>query len=302
MLPASNLPPKRSPVVRMPTRSNRPTNSLPPSRPRSSTSRRVRPPRRHCLGIPPRPAPVANVARSPKKSDAPPAPGCSSRRCGPPSALLIVFDDGAATCETVRVRGERFVIGRSEGDLLLHAMQVSGRHAELVCHHTDDGSWDWVLTDLGSTNGTFVRAGSAVLKDGQELLIGRARYRFDAGMTAPTPGGDAPASPRTTVTWDWMLARRCRRWSSCSWPAWVPACRCSNPNTGSCRPHRLCDRADRRPVRQLRHARRPATPRAGCTSPTISPSTASGSASNKWSASLPVPDRANNGFFFFKVY
>ena len=182
--------------------SNRPTKSSPPSRPASLNQSRVRPPRRRCQAVGLRPLWSLTYARSPKKPDAPPA-RLFKPSLRPPVALLIVFDNGADDGETVRVRGERFVIGRSEGDLLLpHDGQVSGRHAELVRHHNDDGSWDWVLTDLGSTNGTFVRAGSAVLKDGQELLIGRTRYRFDAGMTAPTPDGDAPALPRTTVTWD----------------------------------------------------------------------------------------------------
>src|SRR5436190_8994371 len=36
-----------------------------------------------------------------------------------PVAILTVFDDGKSDGEVIRIRGERFVIGRSEGDLLL---------------------------------------------------------------------------------------------------------------------------------------------------------------------------------------
>src|SRR5437660_507910 len=75
----------------------------------------------------------------------------------PPIALLVVFDDGAEDGQTIRLRGDRFLIGRSEGDLLIpHDGQMSARHAELVRRQDEDGAWVWTLTDLGSTNGSFV--------------------------------------------------------------------------------------------------------------------------------------------------
>src|SRR5438094_881285 len=47
----------------------------------------------------------------------------------PPVALLIVYDDGKTAGETIRVRTDRFVVGRTEGDLLLpHDALVSTRH------------------------------------------------------------------------------------------------------------------------------------------------------------------------------
>jgi hypothetical protein len=114
------------------------------------------------------------------------------------------MDDGTDDGEWVRLRGERFVIGRADGDLVLpHDGQISGRHAELVRQRGDDGGWAWLLADLGSTNGTFVRAGSARLADGQEFLVGRTRYRFDAGQstdaTLPDPDPAAPAG--ATASW-----------------------------------------------------------------------------------------------------
>jgi pSer/pThr/pTyr-binding forkhead associated (FHA) protein len=122
----------------------------------------------------------------------------------PPMALLTVLDDGDDEGEIVRVRGERFVIGRTEGDLQLpHDGQVSGRHAEIVRRREDSGAWVWGLADLGSTNGTFVRVGSAVLRDGQEFLIGRTRYRFDEhGPPVPESAEPAAGSAKSTVSWN----------------------------------------------------------------------------------------------------
>jgi pSer/pThr/pTyr-binding forkhead associated (FHA) protein len=144
---------------------------------------------------PPPLPPVADAPGSPKTTPAPGSPktvGAPAPKVPlfkptsrPPVALLTVFDDGEHDGDVVRIRGERFVIGRSEGDLLLpHDGQVSTRHAEVVRQQVDDGSWAWELIDLDSTNGTFVRAGTAILKDGQEFLIGQTRYRFTHGEGA----------------------------------------------------------------------------------------------------------------------
>jgi pSer/pThr/pTyr-binding forkhead associated (FHA) protein len=69
---------------------------------------------------------------------------------------------------------------------------VSRKHAKITC---DDGVW--MVTDLGSSNGTFVlkddfeRVESAELHDGQEIALGNARFVFhlvpvDAAEPAPT--------------------------------------------------------------------------------------------------------------------
>ena len=51
----------------------------------------------------------------------------------PPLALLIALDDGKGDGEVVRLRTDRFVIGRTEGDLLIpHDQQISGRHVEIT--------------------------------------------------------------------------------------------------------------------------------------------------------------------------
>jgi pSer/pThr/pTyr-binding forkhead associated (FHA) protein len=98
----------------------------------------------------------------------------------PPVALLTVFDDGKSEGEVVRIRADRFVIGRSEGDLrIAHDELISARHVEITRLRVGEG-YRWVITDLQTTNGLFVRVSRTVLADKSELLVGRGRYRFEA--------------------------------------------------------------------------------------------------------------------------
>jgi hypothetical protein len=70
-----------------------------------------------------------------------------------------------------------YVVGRSAGcDLVLRDGSVSRRHAELRL----DGR-RWLITDLGSRNGTQVngwRVVEAHVFDGDELVMGKTRLRF----------------------------------------------------------------------------------------------------------------------------
>lgn len=115
----------------------------------------------------------------------------------PPVAYLCILDDGKADGEWVRLRADRTVLGRSEGDVLIpHDGLISGRHAEIVRQRTDRG-WRWALADLGSTNGTFVRIGNTILRPGSELLVGSGRYRFEAAV----PEVPGPAQGGATRAW-----------------------------------------------------------------------------------------------------
>jgi FHA domain len=106
----------------------------------------------------------------------------------PPVPLLVVCDDGRRTGEVIRIRGTRFVIGRTEGDLLLGADElVSARHAEIVCQQVG-GGFRWVVADLQSRNGLFLRVHRTNLTDGTEFLVGQGRYRFD--LPAKAGGGE----------------------------------------------------------------------------------------------------------------
>jgi pSer/pThr/pTyr-binding forkhead associated (FHA) protein len=115
----------------------------------------------------------------------------------PPMALLCILDDGKQDGEWFRLRADRTVIGRADGDIRIpHDVQMSTHHAEIVREQTTTG-WRWLLHDAGSTNGTFVRIGNTVLRNYNELLIGQGRYRFEAGI-APPQGIAAPETSGTT--------------------------------------------------------------------------------------------------------
>ncbi len=137
----------------------------------------------------------------------PPPPAYRPRQ-RPPLALLVVLDDGREDGEVHRLRGEVTVIGRSQGDVQVpHDELISGRHAE-VRRVRENGAWRWVLADLGSTNGTFVKIATLQMKSGQEIQVGHARLRFelsapDAAEPEPptlveiTPGGAGRRFPLT---------------------------------------------------------------------------------------------------------
>ncbi len=119
----------------------------------------------------------------------------------PPLALLCVLDDGRTDGEWVRLRADVTVIGRAEGDVRIpHDSGISGRHAQVVRQRGPQG-YRWALVDIQSTNGTFVRVGSTVLRNDNEVIIGSGRYRFEAGMpTAHTV--DPPGAPlQNTQPW-----------------------------------------------------------------------------------------------------
>lgn len=120
----------------------------------------------------------------------------------PPLAMLTVYDDGKMEGEVIRIRDTRFTIGRTEGDLRIPIDGlISARHIEITCQQIG-GMYRWVITDLQSMNGLFVRVSKTPLADKAEFLVGNGRYRFeamhvDAGITAEVaPGGSATGQTR----------------------------------------------------------------------------------------------------------
>jgi len=66
----------------------------------------------------------------------------------PPIAFLTVFDDGKTEAEVIRIRENRFVIGRTEGELRIPIDgRISGRHVEIT-HQVVGGLHRLVVTDL----------------------------------------------------------------------------------------------------------------------------------------------------------
>ena len=83
---------------------------------------------------------------------------------GPQSSTVKVLDS------------YRTIIGREEGDVITRDPETSRRHATLDIH-SDGTVW---LTDLGSTNGTFVDGiqifGTIQLVDRQEFTCGKSTF------------------------------------------------------------------------------------------------------------------------------
>ena len=93
-----------------------------------------------------------------------------------PLALLHIVDDGREEGETVRIRDDEVVIGRSEGQVVIpHDISMSMRHARIT--RLPEGGWE--LDDLGSATGTFVRVMNAKLKNGSVLQLGATQFRID---------------------------------------------------------------------------------------------------------------------------
>lgn len=103
----------------------------------------------------------------------------------PAVPVLTVLDDGSfESGEQYRLRGERFVIGRLSGDLVLpHDQTLSAEHAE-VCRVGADGRVSWNLVDLNSVNGTFVRIESAILYPDIVVILGARRFFLHNPMVA----------------------------------------------------------------------------------------------------------------------
>lgn len=111
-------------------------------------------------------------------------------------------------------RGGDITIGRdSSNDVVLDSPTVSRRHARL--RSTADG---WLVTDEGSSNGTFVDEGPAVTSAGDAVGVG-SRLRFGA-VTAEIrsatqamrpPLGATPTGPKVFVSYSRQDAREVDR-------------------------------------------------------------------------------------------
>jgi hypothetical protein len=113
----------------------------------------------------------------------------------PPVPILTVHDDGKTEGETIRLRDARFLIGRTEGDLQFPLDgRMSARHVEIIYQFLD-GAHRWVVTDLQSLHGLFVRVSRTVLADKAEFLVGSGRYRFDSHQLPRTEAFDTLPNP-----------------------------------------------------------------------------------------------------------
>jgi len=128
----------------------------------------------------------------------PEAEACFRPVIRPTVPRLTLLDDGQdVEGETIRLRDPVTLIGRGEGQVRLpHDPLVSKRHAEIV-REPHGRSHRWLLRDLGSANGTFVRCTRALLRPGVALILGGRRFRFQpagvdsaaAALVEATPAG-----------------------------------------------------------------------------------------------------------------
>lgn len=100
------------------------------------------------------------------------------------SAHLVVRRGALEGMQFPLLANEQMTIGRSsDSKIFLDDVTVSRKHAAVSL----SGS-DWVLSDSGSLNGTYVnkhRVSSTTLVNGDELQIGKFRFVF---VLAPTAG------------------------------------------------------------------------------------------------------------------
>jgi hypothetical protein len=169
----------------------------------------------------------------------------------PPVPLLTICDDGDSDGELVRIRGPRFVIGRTHGDLTIQLdKQMSSRHVEIT-HQVVSGAHRWVITDLQSRHGLFVRVSRALLTNETEILVGNGRYRFDAPPPASEQTGtgvpvesdsnqtlglpDGPAAFRHPALTEILGTKMGNRVALVKPEYWIgtdpgcPICRCEDP-------------------------------------------------------------------------
>ena len=95
---------------------------------------------------------------------------------------LLVMRSGERSGERISLTLDRVEIGRNpECTVCLDDVTVSRRHAELRL-----GSDGYVMTDMGSLNGTYVnqeRVEEMLLQNGDELQVGKYRMVFFDGAS-----------------------------------------------------------------------------------------------------------------------
>lgn len=119
----------------------------------------------------------------------------------PPMATVELLDDGLESGEVFRIRKDRTVLGRDGADICVpHDSQVSGAHVA-VHRRQVDGDWHWILEDLKSTNGTFLRVARCPFGGQSTVLMGAHRYRYrPPGKTA-----SSESEPEADGTKGWKV-------------------------------------------------------------------------------------------------
>ncbi|MER5469453.1 FHA domain-containing protein [Streptomyces sp. NPDC002935] len=99
-----------------------------------------------------RPQQAARQAAPPQQRQQQPPPGGGGRqRRGAPSKLVV--SEGTLTGTTVALQGQTITLGRAhDSTIVLDDDYASSRHARIY----PDRDGQWIVEDLGSTNGTYL--------------------------------------------------------------------------------------------------------------------------------------------------
>lgn len=104
---------------------------------------------------------------------------------------LTIFDDRRDFGEILRIRKSSITIGRSKGDFTFPAEGfMSASHARISYQELSPKRWDWVLDDLTSRHGVFVRIQDTIMQPGMEFLIGGTKLRVQGDIVEFGIGGD----------------------------------------------------------------------------------------------------------------
>jgi hypothetical protein len=165
-------------------------DAVPVAPPMSSSSAAASPAVPSETGAAGQAAPSASPSTGPGAGPAAPSSAAGSQA----QARLLAVRYGGPTGDEIPLVGQRLVVGRFDPetgpvDIDLSESAESGhisrQHGEL--YREGDGSW--MVRDLGSTNGVFVKSGDAAsfgprisaprsLQDGDEVAFGNARFIF----------------------------------------------------------------------------------------------------------------------------
>lgn len=97
----------------------------------------------------------------------------------PRLARLVQQTNRGVARDVYHLYREETILGRENADIVFpDDPYISRRHASIRI----DADEHFVLRDLGSSNGTFLRmTGEHVLRDGDQVRLGRHVFRFDSG-------------------------------------------------------------------------------------------------------------------------
>jgi hypothetical protein len=120
---------------------------------------------------------VIPMASGPETGDLGPIDAAKIAELTTGAAYLLVRRGALEGMQFSLLTNEQMTIGRSsDSKIFLDDVTVSRKHASVALVGTD-----WVLTDSGSLNGTYVnknRVSSTSLANGDELQIGKFRFVF----------------------------------------------------------------------------------------------------------------------------